>query len=96
MNRYEREEISRLPAKYRPIGAWGYIGYNILFAIPFIGFICLVIFACSSGNICRRSFARSYFCVMFLVLLLLAIVVGIGIAAMGGFENFLLQIPVMV
>ena len=74
MNRYEKDEIANLPSQYRPIGAWGYFGYTILFSIPVIGFICLIIFALSSSNINRRSFARSYFCA-FLIIAILTVVV---------------------
>jgi hypothetical protein len=84
MNNSEREEISKLPDKYKPLGAWAYFGYSILFAIPVLGFICLVIFSLSSGNINRRSFARSYFCGLVLIVivyLILAFAVGIDFAA---------------
>ena len=76
MNKYEKDEITRLPNKYKPIGAWGYFGYKILFAIPVIGFICLLIFAFSGSNVNRRSFARSYFCV-YLVVLVITIILGV-------------------
>jgi len=89
MNSYERDEIRSLPAKYRPIGAWGYLGYNILFAIPLIGIICLIVFALSGNNVPRRSFARSYFCVVFLILIVVAVVIGMGIFAAGGFDGFI-------
>lgn len=59
MTQKERFEISMLPEKYRPMGAWGYVGYSILFAIPIVGLICLIVFALSDANISRRSFARS-------------------------------------
>lgn len=78
MKKYEKEEIAKLPSKYKPVGAWKYFGYNILFAIPVIGWICLIVFACSGKNIVRRSYARSYFCVFFIVLL----IVGIGFAVL--------------
>ncbi len=87
MNKYEKEEISRLPSQYRPLGAWGYFGYSILFNIPVIGFILLLVFSFSGSNINRRSFARSYFCGFILVLIVLAVVLlvfpGI-IATVGG------------
>ena len=85
MNSYEKEEISRLPAKYRPMTAWGYFGYQILFSIPLIGFICLLVCAFSSSNINRRSFARSYFCVVIIILAMAGIAIGIMIAT-GGLE----------
>lgn len=87
MNSIEKEEISKLPDKYRPLGAWAYFGYSILFTIPFIGFICLIIFACSSANINRRSFARSYFCVLVIAAILFVVVLlisGISFATIFG------------
>ena len=81
MTQYEKEEIGKLPEKYRPLGAWGYFGYSILFAIPLIGFICLIVFSFSSSNINRRSFARSYFCVMVLALIVMLVVLFTGIGA---------------
>lgn len=80
MTEIEKQEIVALPPKYRPLTAWAYFGYNILFSIPVIGFIFMVIFALNSSNIPRRSFARSFFCVYILI----AIVVVIIIMALGG------------
>ena len=88
MNRYEKDEISRLPSKYRPMGAWSYFGYQILFALPIIGWIALLICALSGSNICRRSFARSYFCGVIIVVIIAAIAIGI-VFAMGGFDAIL-------
>ena len=81
MNQFEKDEIERLPEKYHPVGAWRYVGYQILFAIPVIGFIFLIIFACSDANINRRSFARSYFCV-FLIVAIIGIIVGAIVAVL--------------
>ena len=49
---------NNVPSQYRPIGAWGYFGYQILFSIPIVGFILLIVFALSDENINRRNFAR--------------------------------------
>ena len=84
MKREEKEEIKTLPAKYKPLGAWAYFGYSILFAIPFIGFICLIVFACSSSNIVRRSYARSFFCgylIVAIVFIIAAIIIGLNFEA---------------
>ena len=35
-----RAQTVELPSQYRPIGAWGYFGYSLLFSIPLVGFIC--------------------------------------------------------
>ena len=84
MKKYEKDEISRLPNKYKPLGAWRYFGYNILFSIPVIGFIFLIIFACSSNNINRRSYARSFFCVLLIVLVVFGIALALLALGLGG------------
>ena len=45
--------------KFRPISAWGYIGYQILFSLPILGLILMIVFACSNENINRRNYARA-------------------------------------
>ena len=75
MNREEKEEIRNLPYKYRPIGAWGYVGYSILYSIPVIGWLFLLVFAISGGNIARRSFARSYFAKFLLVVIFVVVII---------------------
>lgn len=63
--------------QYKPISAWGYVGYSILFSIPLIGLVFLIIFAFSDKNINRRSYARSYFCWL-LILIVITALVSIG------------------
>lgn len=65
---------------YTPISMWGYFGYNILFWIPFIGFILVLVFAFGgTRNINLRNYARSQFCSLILaVILFLFIAGGIG------------------
>lgn len=71
-----------LPEEYRPISMWGYLGYQLLFSIPCIGFIILVVFALGgSHNINVRNFARSYFCYLLIGLIIVAIFVLLGGAA---------------
>ena len=87
MKQFGKDEIRQLPNKYKPIGAWGYVGYNILFSIPVVGIICLIIFACSGSNINRRSYARSFFCVYILVgivAIIMAVAGGTILASLGG------------
>ena len=66
-----------IPEEYTPISAWGYVGYQILFSIPLVGFILLIVFAVSDSNINRRNFARSYFCVLLLSILIIVITIVI-------------------
>lgn len=80
-----------LPEQYRPLGAWAYFGLQILFSIPIVGFIFLIVFSCSSGNINRRNFARSYWCglIIFaaiaLIVILFVVLLGGGFAALAEF-----------
>ena len=73
-------DTSNIPSQYKPISAWGYFGYNILFSIPLIGFILLIIISFDSSNINRRSYARSFF----IVYLLIGIGVLISVIFLGG------------
>ena len=75
-------EIDQLPEKYRPISAWGYFGYQLLFSIPFLGFIFLIVFSLSNSNINRRNFARSYFCVVIIAIIVALLFGGSIIAAL--------------
>lgn len=83
----EKNEINNLPAKYKPLGAWHYFGYTILFAIPLVGLICMIVFAVSDKNINRRSYARSFFCIYIVAAIITVIVcvsTGVFAAAVGG------------
>jgi len=75
---------TNIPNEYKPISAWGYFGYNILFSIPIIGFIFLIVFSFDSSNINRRNYARSFF----IIYLLIAIVFLISILFFGGIGIF--------
>ena len=68
--------------RYRPIGAWGYFGYNILFSIPIVGQLILIIFALGgTGNVNVRSYARSFFCGTIIAIIIILIIFAMG----GGF-----------
>lgn len=70
---------------YKPISMWGYFGYQILFSIPLVGLICLIIFSFGGAkNINVRNFARSYFC--FLIVMAVVLVV-FGSALAGIFAS---------
>ena len=59
------------PGKSKPLGPWAYVGYGILFAIPVVGFIFLIIFSINGSNLNRRNYARSYWCALLLVVILI-------------------------
>ena len=73
---------SNIPEEYRPISMWGYFGYEILFSIPIVGFICLIVFAIGAKNVNKKNFARSYFCYTIIVCLV-AIVIFVIVMATG-------------
>ena len=78
-----RAEITEkdLPEKFRPMGAWSYFWLNVLYAVPVVGFIFLIIFSFNDGNRNRRSFTRSFWCAYLILGILVAVIVGIAVAA---------------
>lgn len=64
---------NNIPANYKPLSPWAYFGYQLLFAIPVVGFILLIVFSFSNENINRRNFARSYFCSLLLAVIIAVI-----------------------
>ena len=69
------EENQNIPSEYKVLSPWAYFGYNILFAIPLVGFILALVLAFDNSNLNRRNFARAYFCGMILVGILFVIAV---------------------
>ena len=79
-NTYINVTPDSLPPQYRPLSAWAYFGLSILFSIPIVGFVFLIVFSFSSANINRRSYARSYFCLLLLVVIVLVILLACGVS----------------
>ncbi len=73
-------EQQGFPKKYAPLSAWAYFGLSVLYAIPFIGFIFLLIHTFSDSNVNRRSFARSYWCKALVLFILVLTLYGIAYA----------------
>ncbi len=74
------QNYDNIPQNFRPISAWAYFGYQILFSIPLIGFILLIVFSFDSSNINRRNFARSYFCILLLSIIFVGVFIGLFVA----------------
>ena len=73
-------DYNGVPEKYRPISMWGYFGLEILFSIPVIGFIFLVVFALGgTKNVNKKNFARSYFCFVIIIVIILAVLTATGL-----------------
>ena len=83
-----------LPPQYRPLSAWAYFGLTVLFSIPVVGLVFLIIFSFNSDNINRRSFARSYWCmlllsvVLFLIVFVIAMVAGVSLDALDDLRYY--------
>lgn len=74
-----------VPDSYTPISMWGYLGYEILFSIPCVGIICLIVFSLGgTSNVNVRNFARSYFCFVIILIVILALIFGsLGLAPLA-------------
>ena len=77
-----------VPEEYKPISMWGYFGYEILFAIPLIGFILILVFSFGGAkNKNLRNFARSYFCGL-IIALIATTIFAIIMLVVGGAASF--------
>lgn len=69
----------------KPLTMWQYFGYQILFSIPVIGFICLLINAFGgTKNLNLRNFARSYFCYVIIVGVIAGIIMAVALPGIMG------------
>lgn len=79
-NQLNNDQLNNIPEEYRPISMWGYFGYELLFSIPCVGFILLLVFSLGGAkNVNVRNFARSYFCYLIIVAVLVGILVSTGL-----------------
>lgn len=77
--------MQNIPQEYKPISPWGYVGYNILFSIPLVGFIFLLVYALGgTSNINLKNYSRSFF-----VTLLLSLIVVVIFSLLGGAFAFI-------
>ena len=72
--------MNNIPSNYKPLSAWAYFAYNILFSIPIIGFVLLIVFSFDNSNINRRNYARSFWCVILLVIIIITVISILGIS----------------
>ncbi len=81
--------MQQIPPEYTPISMWGYFGYELLFNVPVVGFIFLIIYSFGgTQNKNLKNFARSYFCFIVIMFILLMVIIAIcGAAAVGSVFN---------
>ena len=72
-----------LPEENRPLSGWAYFGLQLLFAVPIVGFVFLIVFSFNGSNINRRNFARSYWCALLVIAIIIAIlaIAGVGLGS---------------
>lgn len=71
---------NQVPEEYRPIGMWGYFGYELLFMIPIVGLIMVLIFSFGgTANKNLKNFARSQFCIWIIIIVLVVIAILLGL-----------------
>lgn len=76
-------QTPQIPDEYKPISPLGYLGYDLLFCIPFVGFIIVIIMAFAPSNKNVKNFARS-----FILAFLLGLIVSIVLVAIFGTAVF--------
>lgn len=69
---------------YTPLGAWTYFLYSLLFCLPLAGWIIALVFAVGGTNrINLRNYARSYFCMLLISVIVVVIMLAIVFGTMG-------------
>ncbi len=76
--------------QYKLLSPWAYIGYNLLFGLPIIGFILLIVYAVDKDtyNVNRRNYARSFLYIWLIMIGLMIIMFLIfGAALFAGLTD---------
>lgn len=73
MNQYQMQ------MEYKPISAWGYLGYELLYLLPVVGWIIMIVMCFAPANRNVKNFARAH-----VLLYIILIVIVLVIAAIAG------------
>ena len=68
--------------RFKPMGAWAYAGYSLLYSLVPFGWIVAIVHAVDNNNITRRNFARGFWCKV-LIGIILGVLVAILAAVLG-------------
>ena len=73
-----------VPEEYKPMGAWAYFGYSLLFSIPLVGLIVNLVLCFNKTNINKRNYARSFWCwyVIVIIAIIIAAVSGVSLLSL--------------
>ena len=101
-NHFSEFDAFNVPPEFKPVGCFGYIGLDILFAIPIIGWIFLIVFCFSDANINRRNYARAQVLGFLISVVICVVLVLTGVADQafqaaqaGQVPEFLSNLPFM-
>ena len=76
------EAIPPKGSPYAVISSWSYVGTFLLMALPVVGFILTIVWACGgANNHNRRNLARSYLLLLVLDIILFAVAAALLFAA---------------
>ena len=78
-----------IPGEYKPMSAWAYVGWRLLFMLPFAGFVLLIVMSFAPRNKNLKSFARSYWCMALLGLIIATVIVVIAVLAGVSFNEIM-------
>ena len=69
--------VTQLPAHLKSLGAWGFFGYGLLFAIPLVGLVFALVFALGgTSRVCLKNYARAALLAWLFALVLAALAVA--------------------
>ena len=72
-----------VPEEYKPMGAWAYFGYSLLFSIPIVGLIVNLVLCFNKTNINKRNYARSFWCWYVIVAAAIIIAAASGVSLLS-------------
>ena len=81
------QQKSQIPDAYKPLSPWAYFWLSVLFSIPVVGFVFLLVYSFNGSNINRRNYARSYWCGLLVVAIVVVVWLIIAFALFGGIDS---------
>lgn len=86
----QKPAAQEIPGEYKPLSPWAYFGWQLLFAIPVVGFVLLIVMSFAPKNKNLKNLARSYWCALLIVVALIVTIVVLTLA-LGGSLSALTQ-----
>ncbi len=68
---------SDLAYEYKPMGAWAYFGYSLLYVIPIVGLVFAILNAKSGTNLHKQNHARAFLITLVIGIIISSILMGL-------------------